>query len=109
MIRRPPRSTLFPYTTLFRSQPSLLLAHGPAAAVPALSLRPAAARGCGVSAGRGGRGPATAPRGRWPAAGGQAPFAGAGQPAAPGTIGTTEGGWYRMGGGRPDAGTGSPG
>ena len=27
MIRRPPRSTLFPYTTLFRSQPSL---HTPA-------------------------------------------------------------------------------
>src|SRR2546428_9512511 len=25
MIRRPPRSTLFPYTTLFRSQHSLLL------------------------------------------------------------------------------------
>src|SRR2546430_5855820 len=25
MIRRPPRSTLFPYTTLFRSQPVLLL------------------------------------------------------------------------------------
>src|SRR3712207_7403699 len=25
MIRRPPRSTLFPYTTLFRSQPLLLL------------------------------------------------------------------------------------
>src|SRR3712207_7709708 len=24
MIRRPPRSTLFPYTTLFRSQPRLL-------------------------------------------------------------------------------------
>ena len=24
MIRRPPRSTLFPYTTLFRSQPPLL-------------------------------------------------------------------------------------
>src|SRR3712207_9162164 len=24
MIRRPPRSTLFPYTTLFRSQPGLL-------------------------------------------------------------------------------------
>src|SRR3712207_8683938 len=24
MIRRPPRSTLFPYTTLFRSDPSLL-------------------------------------------------------------------------------------
>src|SRR3712207_7751327 len=29
MIRRPPRSTLFPYTTLFRSQESLVL--GPAA------------------------------------------------------------------------------
>src|SRR2546429_6522153 len=26
MIRRPPRSTLFPYTTLFRSIPALLLA-----------------------------------------------------------------------------------
>src|SRR3712207_7986080 len=25
MIRRPPRSTLFPYTTLFRSQPALLV------------------------------------------------------------------------------------
>src|SRR2546428_4929278 len=25
MIRRPPRSTLFPYTTLFRSVPTLLL------------------------------------------------------------------------------------
>src|SRR5256885_9555018 len=24
MIRRPPRSTLFPYTTLFRSEPTLL-------------------------------------------------------------------------------------
>src|SRR5258708_16372747 len=27
MIRRPPRSTLFPYTTLFRSQQRLLHAH----------------------------------------------------------------------------------
>src|SRR2546422_7768136 len=27
MIRRPPRSTLFPYTTLFRSQPVLRAAH----------------------------------------------------------------------------------
>src|SRR2546429_957183 len=26
MIRRPPRSTLFPYTTLFRSQPSATVA-----------------------------------------------------------------------------------
>src|SRR5260370_6941792 len=28
MIRRPPRSTLFPYTTLFRSPVALRLAHG---------------------------------------------------------------------------------
>src|SRR3712207_438618 len=47
MIRRPPRSTLFPYTTLFRSRPGIHL------------LQPAAARGgrggddCG--AGGGGR------------------------------------------------------
>src|SRR3712207_6875560 len=27
MIRRPPRSTLFPYTTLFRSDPNLTYAH----------------------------------------------------------------------------------
>src|SRR3712207_8346574 len=27
MIRRPPRSTLFPYTTLFRSLPSIYFAH----------------------------------------------------------------------------------
>src|SRR6185437_16231112 len=29
MIRRPPRSTLFPYTTLFRSRPKLLLLGAP--------------------------------------------------------------------------------
>src|SRR2546425_9760439 len=28
MIRRPPRSTLFPYTTLFRSQPMVTLERG---------------------------------------------------------------------------------
>src|SRR2546422_3632082 len=28
MIRRPPRSTLFPYTTLFRSRSAGLLSHG---------------------------------------------------------------------------------
>src|SRR5256885_14515749 len=33
MIRRPPRSTLFPYTTLFRS-PDLLERHGGALEVP---------------------------------------------------------------------------
>src|SRR2546422_1169235 len=31
MIRRPPRSTLFPYTTLFRSQSRILLDQLPAA------------------------------------------------------------------------------
>src|SRR5256885_12692634 len=31
MIRRPPRSTLFPYTTLFRSEPTLPPAPGPPA------------------------------------------------------------------------------
>src|SRR5258708_22295642 len=30
MIRRPPRSTLFPYTTLFRSQVTLSYAYNPA-------------------------------------------------------------------------------
>src|SRR2546430_16137164 len=29
MIRRPPRSTLFPYTTLFRSQPAASTGHDP--------------------------------------------------------------------------------
>src|SRR5258707_3491878 len=29
MIRRPPRSTLFPYTTLFRSSLAATLLHGP--------------------------------------------------------------------------------
>src|SRR2546426_6694620 len=46
MIRRPPRSTLFPYTTLFRSRPSLAppaRAPGPAAGalLPARGLAPA--------------------------------------------------------------------
>src|SRR3989475_7296595 len=40
MIRRPPRSTLFPYTTLFRSQGG----HGMAADPPPGSPNPAAAR-----------------------------------------------------------------
>src|SRR3712207_7995059 len=56
MIRRPPRSTLFPYTTLFRSRqldpPVLLYRHGavrggvqpdhpqPPLSIPRLSLRP---------------------------------------------------------------------
>src|SRR2546426_2442031 len=35
MIRRPPRSTLFPYTTLFRSRLDELFARSPAGPVPA--------------------------------------------------------------------------
>src|SRR3712207_8209210 len=42
MIRRPPRSTLFPYTTLFRSLPDALvrLAPAPADRAPQASQRP---------------------------------------------------------------------
>src|SRR5256885_12226040 len=44
MIRRPPRSTLFPYTTLFRSGPTACLvqdlAPQPVGCGPALSCRP---------------------------------------------------------------------
>src|SRR3712207_8811797 len=42
MIRRPPRSTLFPYTTLFRS---LCVSHRRRAALAALRLRQAAREG----------------------------------------------------------------
>src|SRR5690349_23270699 len=46
MIRRPPRSTLFPYTTLFRSQPHAAPNYGRApesghAAYPAAEQQPA--------------------------------------------------------------------
>src|SRR2546425_7280656 len=34
MIRRPPRSTLFPYTTLFRSHPLNLIRFAPAKGAP---------------------------------------------------------------------------
>src|SRR5258708_22394291 len=39
MIRRPPRSTLFPYTTLFRSQPARWLYPASAAAAAAAPAR----------------------------------------------------------------------
>src|SRR2546427_8804899 len=42
MIRRPPRSTLFPYTTLFRSQPDGSCRARRAATLSAGSLAPAA-------------------------------------------------------------------
>src|SRR2546423_10730054 len=37
MIRRPPRSTLFPYTTLFRSRPGEGSAYSPASPSPSSS------------------------------------------------------------------------
>src|SRR5438067_5500544 len=40
MIRRPPRSTLFPYTTLFRSPGGGRAGRGPAAAAVQRGLRP---------------------------------------------------------------------
>src|SRR3712207_7227283 len=39
MIRRPPRSTLFPYTTLFRSREWMMLASAPAVCGTTLSQR----------------------------------------------------------------------
>src|SRR3712207_9003068 len=39
MIRRPPRSTLFPYTTLFRSWVSLGSTSSPPVSVPTLGTR----------------------------------------------------------------------
>src|SRR5690242_21167860 len=64
MIRRPPRSTLFPYTTLFRSQRGRA-GHGRDAPgggdlrdVPQPRLRPAAhGRGAAPAPGDGGAGP----------------------------------------------------
>src|SRR3712207_6972830 len=44
MIRRPPRSTLFPYTTLFRSPPAAARRGGPASARCRAARRRAAAR-----------------------------------------------------------------
>src|SRR5256885_5904171 len=40
MIRRPPRSTLFPYTTLFRSSAPLTAAWNPARALARSASRP---------------------------------------------------------------------
>src|SRR2546422_11475109 len=39
MIRRPPRSTLFPYTTLFRSKTGVFAGAAPGNLVPSLAFR----------------------------------------------------------------------
>src|SRR3712207_7835014 len=39
MIRRPPRSTLFPYTTLFRSKPRSITSPPSASSSPTLSMK----------------------------------------------------------------------
>src|SRR2546422_7353905 len=39
MIRRPPRSTLFPYTTLFRSRPSPIRSERPTCSRPQRQVR----------------------------------------------------------------------
>src|SRR3712207_7372145 len=50
MIRRPPRSTLFPYTTLFRSAPARIrLIAGIAVSSPASSSHPAGASPSGAA------------------------------------------------------------
>src|SRR2546425_7680391 len=54
MIRRPPRSTLFPYTTLFRSPFPTIVASGPRTALPhARSSARAVATGGGGGGGEG--------------------------------------------------------
>src|SRR3712207_9212312 len=54
MIRRPPRSTLFPYTTLFRSRERGPVRHAHAAVAAAALLERPAAHGGGERARRGG-------------------------------------------------------
>src|SRR3712207_7562583 len=72
MIRRPPRSTLFPYTTLFRSP----VGDGPAAAaVGGDRFRVAAGRAGGAPPG----GAAPGDRGRVPRRGGRGAGGGAGE------------------------------
>src|SRR2546421_2083243 len=57
MIRRPPRSTLFPYTTLFRSLPAAgMAAAAPARARAHRALRAALDAGLGLVPGADGRG-----------------------------------------------------
>src|SRR5256885_7369001 len=52
MIRRPPRSTLFPYTTLFRSRLAAALPVSPACSPPAARLADSTATALPVAARR---------------------------------------------------------
>src|SRR2546427_4997809 len=63
MIRRPPRSTLFPYTTLFRSHGAADPVGGPAQGAPPRARGPGERRPRGRGPGRGG-GRARRPNGR---------------------------------------------
>src|SRR3712207_8849182 len=49
MIRRPPRSTLFPYTTLFRSNNVVYIPSGPPSPNELVRLTPTGARQWGVA------------------------------------------------------------
>src|SRR2546425_11278224 len=72
MIRRPPRSTLFPYTTLFRSVRVEVIADAQAALLGAIGDGPGAL----VLAGTGSIVVAHDGRGRWTRAGGLGPLVG---------------------------------
>src|SRR5260221_8682942 len=63
MIRRPPRSTLFPYTTLFRSPPATVAAAAPSRWSEARRLsKPGCRRPCGRCGGCRARGSGRPPR-----------------------------------------------
>src|SRR2546425_3140984 len=91
MIRRPPRSTLFPYTTLFRSQATrdrlVQLARGGAAAREAAQ---SAAEGLGTVALEAGANDHWSREIAKSAGGGRALGGGVGAPRPPGGAGTEE-------------------
>src|SRR3712207_8372504 len=74
MIRRPPRSTPFPYTPLFRSPESVLTEHGHRLVRNFLDLAPTTSRRAVVVGTNGGAPPARRARGRWQARSRRLPF-----------------------------------
>src|SRR2546428_2062530 len=52
MIRRPPRSTLFPYTTLFRSESSTIVSRSMSPQEAATTLTPSTSRALSTSSAR---------------------------------------------------------